>query len=221
MIDNGMVPPAGQTEPVWRGTSAADRAGVRRDQLLTAALDLIGERGIAAVGVREVCRRAGLSHRYFYENFTGRDELLQTLFDVVRDGLVAAALTALATDAADTRADPFTRIRAAIDAPFRYLAADRRRMQLLVIDSAAEPALAARRAALSGPLVDILTRQAAAHYRMQPTDRLLETAAHLLAGGIAEVLTAWHTGALERTIDELIDEAATIIATVTRSLPPG
>ncbi|WP_434090437.1 TetR family transcriptional regulator [Nocardia beijingensis] len=43
-------------------------------------LDLIGESGAAGVTMRGVCRRAGLTTRYFYENFATRDELLDLLY---------------------------------------------------------------------------------------------------------------------------------------------
>src|SRR5262245_10972131 len=56
----------------YRGIEAAKRLSARRNQLLAAGLDLLGseEHDIAELTVRGVCRRAGLSARYFYESFT-------------------------------------------------------------------------------------------------------------------------------------------------------
>lgn len=47
--------------------------------MLEAALDLIGESGAAGVTMRGICGRAGLTARYFSENFGTRDELLDLL----------------------------------------------------------------------------------------------------------------------------------------------
>jgi len=90
-----------------RGVRAA-----RRTALLTAALDLIGEQGGAGVTVRSVCRRAGLTDRYFYENFAGRDELLAGLFLQVADELQESLKTSMAAAGDDQEAQA----RAAIDA---------------------------------------------------------------------------------------------------------
>ena len=53
----------------YRGVSATDRRDQRRQRLIDAGLQLFGTRGIAAVGIVDVCAEAGLTKRYFYENF--------------------------------------------------------------------------------------------------------------------------------------------------------
>ncbi|MGH3723375.1 MAG: hypothetical protein ACRDUS_04535 [Mycobacterium sp.] len=78
--------------------------------------------------------------RYFYESVAGLDELLGALFDRTRDELTLTARTA----SHQAPADLFERVRAGIAAPFRYLAADPRRIQLLLIDAPACPALSCR-----------------------------------------------------------------------------
>src|SRR3979411_2195992 len=63
----------GVTRP-YRGVSAQDRRTGRRAQLIEAALDLIGDEGLAATTMTAVCARAKLTERYFYEGFKDRDE---------------------------------------------------------------------------------------------------------------------------------------------------
>src|SRR4029077_5184552 len=53
----------------YGGVSAEDRIAARRAKLLDAGLELFGTRGYATTGVKDVCREAGLTDRYFYESF--------------------------------------------------------------------------------------------------------------------------------------------------------
>ncbi|CAM2921486.1 TetR/AcrR family transcriptional regulator [Skermania piniformis] len=75
----------------------AERRAGRREQLLAAAHELLADGGGAAVSVRAVCRAASLTERYFYENFTNRDELVAAVFAAVErevDATVQAAVAA-------------------------------------------------------------------------------------------------------------------------------
>ena len=65
----------------YRGVSATDRRHQRRQRLIDAGLQLFGTRGIAAVGIVDVCAEAGLTKRYFYENFASLAELQSAVVD--------------------------------------------------------------------------------------------------------------------------------------------
>src|SRR5690606_15014503 len=76
----------------WRGKSPAERTTERRQRLLEAGLEVFTVRGFPASRVRDVCGEAGLTERYFYESFVGKDALLIALAEqIVADLLVAAA----------------------------------------------------------------------------------------------------------------------------------
>ena len=85
---------AGVPRP-YRGVSAADRRHQRREQLIEAGLQLFGTRGIAAVGIVDVCAEAGLTKRYFYENFASIDALAEAVFEHVTGNLVAVVAPAI------------------------------------------------------------------------------------------------------------------------------
>jgi AcrR family transcriptional regulator len=70
-----------------RGRTLAERREERRDAMLAAGLDLFGTKGYAATTVEEVCRRAYVSSRNFYEEFDNRLGLLVA----VGERIVAAA----------------------------------------------------------------------------------------------------------------------------------
>lgn len=62
----------------------------RRAKILTAAADLFYVHSFAAVGMDAIGQRAGLTGPAIYRYFSGKDEILATLFDEALDGLVAA-----------------------------------------------------------------------------------------------------------------------------------
>ena len=65
-----------------------------RDRVLRASVDLIDEQGLAALSMREVARRAGVSHQAPYHYFADREAILAGVaergFDLLNQGLSAA-----------------------------------------------------------------------------------------------------------------------------------
>jgi len=62
---------------------------VKRDRkILNAAQKLFNERGFAAVGIDEVGEAAGITGPAIYRHFSGKDEILGTLFDEAVDALL-------------------------------------------------------------------------------------------------------------------------------------
>ncbi|WP_242903217.1 TetR/AcrR family transcriptional regulator [Actinomadura terrae] len=78
----------------YGGRSAQERRAERRERLLAAGLELFGTRGYAATSIERLCATASVSTRNFYEEFSGREELLTALHHDIneraRDALVEA-----------------------------------------------------------------------------------------------------------------------------------
>src|SRR6058998_3977299 len=85
----------------YGGVSADDRIAARRARLLDAGLELFGTRGFTTTGVKDVCRQAGLTDRYFYESFNDGGELFLAVFDRLTDELFQAVVAAVATSGDD------------------------------------------------------------------------------------------------------------------------
>lgn len=79
----------------YGGESATDRLARRRRQLLDAGLELFGTTGYRATTVRQLCREAKVSDRYFYEQFDSTEDLLLAVYDVCTARLEEAAVAAL------------------------------------------------------------------------------------------------------------------------------
>jgi AcrR family transcriptional regulator len=194
----------------WRGTTAAERIGPRRERLVHAAFELLGEHGVEGTTVRAVCAQAGLNPRYFYESFDDLDALIGAVYDEIMGEATRRSLAAIA--AAPNRARDKT--RAALDAGIRYVAEDPRRIRVVFREGG--PALARRRAAVVGLAARLMGDQAAAFLGMPREDKLLVSSTYLLAGGISELVAAWQRGAVDLTLDELIDHATELAVATSR-----
>jgi AcrR family transcriptional regulator len=193
---------------MWRGTSADDRAATRRARLLEIGFELLGEKGAKGITVREVYARARLNPRYFYESFSDLDALLVAVFDGLLGELISLAVEAI--EAADS--SEAAKTRAAVEAAFRYLTDDRRRVRILLTDALGNEALAARRRDAIRIGAEQMALQASAFYGIAPDARLLRSTTYMLAGGLVELLIAWDNGTLELTVEELIDDGAELVS---------
>jgi AcrR family transcriptional regulator len=193
---------------IWRGTTTPDRAAGRRQRLLAVAYELLGEKGAAGITVRELYARARLNPRYFYESFNDLDELLAAVYD-----RLLAEMTAEVVAAIDAAADNEpAKTRAAIATAVGYLTDDPRRIRILLTDALGHEALAQRRSNLVRTAAALMAAQAAEFYDVPANARLLRSTTHMLAGGLFELLIAWHDRTLNLTIDELIDDASALVS---------
>lgn len=85
--------------------------GNLRSALLQAALHLVGKFGAEALTLREVARRAGVSHNAPYRHFKSKEDLVAALATEALEQLLASIRKATAT-----ATDPATRLRAAAHA---------------------------------------------------------------------------------------------------------
>ena len=74
----------------YRGTALAERQEERRARLIEAALELFGTSGYRSSTVDKICATAGLTKRYFYESFSGSEELLLASYTEATERLRAA-----------------------------------------------------------------------------------------------------------------------------------
>lgn len=72
-----------------------ERRRQRRTRLLDVGVDLLGAAEDPGVGVRAVCRAAGLTERYFYESFTDRDAYVRAVYADVAERARSAIVTAI------------------------------------------------------------------------------------------------------------------------------
>ena len=121
MTRSSSVPASRQpTEaPVGRayaGETQAERVARRRQQFLDAGLQVFGTSGFRTATVRQLCRHAELTDRYFYESFENTEDLLVAVYEREFDHLQQVVLAALADEAA--LRDPMVAVEKALNALF-------------------------------------------------------------------------------------------------------
>jgi AcrR family transcriptional regulator len=196
----------------WRGVPADERQAERRSLLIDAGFELLGSNGLAGTTVRGVCEAARLNPRYFYESFTDLDALLVAVFD--RTSVEALEVMIVADRDATAEApdalgeDPLEVLKGGIGAFVRYLTDDPRRAQVLFVEGLGNEAISRRRLRSMVELADLLVAMAREGGGAVSDDPVFRVAAHVMVGGMAELLITWLQGELDIPLDQLVDDTA-------------
>lgn len=186
----------------YGGVSAADRASARRARLVAAAADLFGRQGYLEVGVKDLCRAAGVTDRYFYESFHHRAELFAAAFDLAVGELFAAVAGAVT----EADAEPEAQARAAVGAFVRTLAADPGRARLLFVEAISVGSEVEQHVRASiRRFAELLAATARPHVGTDLPDRLVTMGALSLVGAMQVIVLEWLDGNLEATAEEITD----------------
>jgi AcrR family transcriptional regulator len=179
---------SGQRRSRWTGVPLEDRQARRRDELLAAGLQLLGDAKGPTLTVRAVCRLAGLTERYFYESFTDRDEFVRAVYDDVCTRAMATLMTA---------GTP----RAAVERFVEMMVDDPVRGRVLLLAPEAEPVLVRSGAEWMPSFIELLQ-----HKLTTITDPVLQNlTATSLIGGLTALFTSYLDGRLQATREQFID----------------
>lgn len=171
----------------YGGVSADERRAERRRRLLDAARHLWGEQGPSEVTVRGVCAQAGLTPRYFYEQFDNRDALLLAVADEVREQL--AVTLVLASEAQP--GDIWAKLNAAVTAFLEVVAGDPQVHRILTSDPSSVPGLAQQQVAASNRIVELVMENTARLLDRVPPAEELRRNAVFAVGGVNGLIADW------------------------------
>ncbi len=90
--------------------------GSQKARLLTAIVELAGEKGYNAVTIQDIVGRAGTAKRTFYDHFRDKEDCFRQAFEAGSASLVAAVVRA-----AEPEKDPIERIAVGVRAYLDYL----------------------------------------------------------------------------------------------------
>jgi AcrR family transcriptional regulator len=211
---------AKHTPPVrsYGGVSATERVALRRAALLDAGLELFGTEGYARTRVKDLCRQAGLTDRYFYESFAGTDDLFLAVFDRIIDELFTAVAEAVAD--ADPRLVP--QLRAGIGTFVHALADDPRKLRVVFTEAAgaghgAEGHMRASLRRFSGLVADTARRELTVSLP-EPMPQVLALS---LVGTLERLIVEWQDGELELSVDGLVEHAVVLFRTLLAAAEAG
>jgi len=186
----------------YGGKSAEQRRAERRAQLVDAALEIWQEQGWAAVTMRGVCARAGLTDRYFYESFTDRDALLGVVWDQMRDETLAMLFAALETV---SDGDAIAQLHAVLEAVVHHIADEPARAQIIFGDHAGSAVLEQRRRDTVQMATDLLIGLARPFLRDGVDEQALRVNVLLGIGGFVKLVLAWRSGLLDLSTDQVVE----------------
>jgi AcrR family transcriptional regulator len=197
----------------YRDQTPTERSDGRRVRLVEAALEAFGTDGYAGTSIEDLCARAGISTRNFYESFPSREALLIALHDDVNSRALEAVLIAIgAVDPDDLPA----RARAGVRAYFEVMTSDRRWARIALVESVGVSREAQRHRdeaiARFAELIRLEAERLAAAGVVPARDYRLTAAA--LVGAINGLVNTWTADPdWDAHVDEVIAEAADLIVT--------
>jgi AcrR family transcriptional regulator len=186
----------------YGGISAEERVAERRERLLEAGLEEFGTRGFGKTGVKDICRAAGLTDRYFYESFRDSVELFTAVFDHATQHLFGVVARALA----EAPANPEAQSRAVIEAYVRALADDPRLARVVFIEApSAGPEVEHHMRATLRRFARLVEAGARPYLPAGMSDAALRFGATSLVGAIERLMIEWQDGELGLSVEEIID----------------
>src|SRR4051812_32339558 len=197
----------------YGGISADERIAARRAKLLDAGLELFGTRGFASTGVKDVCREAGVTDRYFYESFNDGGALFLAVFDRLTDELFEAVAYAVS----ESGGDPERQLRDAIGTFVHALAADSRKPRVLFTEAAAAgPAAAAHMRTTLRRFAALVAATARQHVTPDTSDEDVQLLALSLVGLLERVITEREDGALDIPLDRVVERCVALYMSLLR-----
>lgn len=189
----------------YGGVPAEERTRARRGQLLDAALDFMGDGTWRAATVAELCTRANLHKRYFYESFSDLDQVARGVVDLVAEAVATAALGTFLSLPPDASLEE--QARTTLDAVIRVLVEDPRKAQTLFGPVSASLDLLEHRALALAGLTSVLVEHARTIHDVElEADSLASVAPAFLVGGTGEAVLSWLRNDNRGSIEQLIDD---------------
>lgn len=209
--------PAGRA---YAGESQLERVARRRLQFLDAGLQVFGTTGYRTATVRQLCRQAELTDRYFYESFENTEDLLVAVYEREFEHLQQAVLAALADEAAQR--EPMLAVERALNAVFEMASEPRvaRVCWLEVLGvSARVNGVYTRNIERFAALVVAFARQRFSTEDIDETEsRMLGIA---MIGAVSQPVTHWLLGGYREDRAKLVAATSRVFLGVVSGLPPG
>jgi AcrR family transcriptional regulator len=200
----------------YAGVDTEQRRAERRDKLLEAALDEFTSKGYHKTKIADLCSRAGVSTRNFYEKFASKEALLLELHAYINRLAMKRMLPLLDSL---TNADAITRVTTLVDAFVEAVTSDPRYPRLNYVEApGVSAAMERQHKEWFTRYVDFIEAECdrAARDGLAP-ERNYRLTAIALVGAITGLLREWQTHDPPVPASDVADEIrAIIVATITR-----
>ncbi len=122
---------AGTSGRRYGGVDSEERQRQRKAKLVESALVVFGQQGFHQTTVRDVCKQAQLTSRYFYESFDGMKALFHEVYASVNRELMQRTIVALAS----CQPEPDLLAEAALRTFLNYIKEDPLRARVALVDA--------------------------------------------------------------------------------------
>jgi len=200
----------------YAGKAASTRQAERRTKLLAAGIRLIGLQGYAATSIDAVCSEAGLTKRYFYESFSGSEELLVAAYTVVVREFLASIMQATAPHLGDPR----KLVRAGLQQTFGYVREHPDKARLIMIEAmSVRSQLGMLYGNSYNEFVSLLVGFTKPFLQDKgPDDAILAVMARGAVGALIHLCQGWIATGFKQPIEELVNGTERIFGGMGRDL---
>lgn len=204
--------PEPRSNRIYNGRSPEERARARKQQLLDAALEIIGTVGFQATRINDICRAAGVSQRYFYESFQDSENLLLQLYQREVERMAQATLGDF-----DFGGNPVGQVRQVLTRWFATIEANPMSARIIFfevhgVSKQAEAVYLAMRRAFR----DQVAAFVAPVLEGTPSNHLDQQVVAIgVVGALLELVRTWLVGELDLSVDEMVDRLLAVVAQAT------
>ena len=191
----------------FHGESAESRVRIRRQQLLDQAYAMIVSDGLRKLSIHQLCTRAGLNKRYFYESFENLDALGAALVDDLAERLINTGQLAVMRGIQQGLDTPAL-ARYVLDDCITWLTEEPSRVRLLFSSAAENPQALAQRKAVIGRMAQTLSAFSVEYHQAGGPLPIAHVGSALLVGGTIEAIMTWLDEGIAISRDELVEDLA-------------
>jgi AcrR family transcriptional regulator len=183
----------------YRGMLPEQRRADRRRRLLTAALEVFTTHGYHSARIEQLCSRASVSTRNFYEEFASKEDVLLTLHDQINNAGLSTVTAAMQALPADEPAA--ARIDRLLDAFWTAVDSDPRRSRLAYLEApGATPAMQSQHQLWVDRWAELIESLIGQDQDPAPGHRLLAVG---LVGAMTGLLREWQVRSPQRPPEEI------------------
>lgn len=169
---------------------------------------MVGTQGVSALGMRSVCRAAGLSQRFFYESFADTDGLLHAVYQAALSRLEEAVAPAAASGD----------LHAVFEAAARLMEADPRICRILLIEPVADARL---RGYVRETIPAITLAVLGDHVTGSPDDPGVRMRFSALFGALISLFVEWTEGSLGTDRDAFATHVTAVATQLLSEISPA